>query len=77
MLSKKGIPVSPGIAFGRALVLDTEEFQIPRRRISPEECAAEKLHVEQAFKRTLAEYEQLRDSVRKHPRRNLLGAYLQ
>jgi phosphotransferase system enzyme I (PtsI) len=63
MLSKKGIPVSPGIAFGRALVLDTEEFQIPRRRISPEECVAEKLHVEQAFQRTLTEYEQLRESV--------------
>lgn len=63
MLSKKGIPVSPGIAFGRALVLDTEEFQIPHRRISPDECAAEKLRVEEAFQRTVAEYQQLRDSV--------------
>lgn len=63
MLSKKGIPVSPGIALGPALVLDTEEYQIPRRRIPPEECAAEQLRVEQAFHLTLAEYEVLRESL--------------
>jgi phosphotransferase system enzyme I (PtsI) len=63
MLTKKGIPVSPGIAYGRALVLDTEEFQIPRRRVTPEQCAEEKRRVEEAFARTLAEYEQLRESV--------------
>ncbi len=63
MLSKKGIPVSPGITFGQALVLDTEEFQIPRRRISAEQCEAEKLRIEEAFKQTLVEYRNLRESV--------------
>jgi len=63
MLSKKGIPVSPGIAVGPALVLDTEEYQIPSRRVAPADLAEEKRLVERAFERTLAEYQQLRDNV--------------
>lgn len=63
MLSKKGTPVSPGIALGPALVLDTQEYQIPHRRIPQEECAAEQRRVEQAFQQTLAEYRDLRDSL--------------
>jgi len=63
MLSKKGIPVSSGIAFGPALVLDTEDYQIPRRTISPAEIAEEKRLVEVAFRRTLEEYQKLRESV--------------
>ena len=30
---KRGIPVSPGVAIGPAMVLDTEWFRIPRRFI--------------------------------------------
>ena len=30
---KKGISASPGVAIGPALVLDTEEYRIPRRTI--------------------------------------------
>ena len=63
MLSKKGIPVSPGIALGPALVLDTEEYQIPRRRIPREQCAAEQQKVEQAFHRTIEEYQATRDHL--------------
>jgi len=33
---KRGIPVSPGVAIGPALVLDTEWFRIPQRAIAPE-----------------------------------------
>lgn len=33
MVTKKGINASPGIAIGPALVLDTEEYRIPRRTI--------------------------------------------
>ena len=28
---KRGIPVSPGVAIGPALMLDTESFRIPQR----------------------------------------------
>ncbi|MBN2448398.1 MAG: phosphoenolpyruvate--protein phosphotransferase [Phycisphaerae bacterium] len=33
MITKQGINVSPGVAIGPALVLDTEEYRIPRREI--------------------------------------------
>jgi phosphotransferase system enzyme I (PtsI) len=38
---KRGIPVSPGVAIGPALVLDTEGFRIPRRVIKPNQVADE------------------------------------
>jgi len=36
METKQGIPVSPGVAIGPALVLDTEWFRIPQRLVAPE-----------------------------------------
>jgi phosphotransferase system enzyme I (PtsI) len=33
---KRGIPVSPGVAIGPALVLDTDLFRIPQRTVAPE-----------------------------------------
>src|SRR5262245_6436989 len=40
---RRGIPVSPGVAIGPAMVLDTESYRIPQRFISrgayPEEIA--------------------------------------
>jgi phosphoenolpyruvate-protein phosphotransferase (PTS system enzyme I) len=43
---KQGIPVSPGVAIGPALVLDTEWFRIPQRLVPPEQVAdeIERLH---------------------------------
>src|SRR6267143_3917982 len=41
METKRGIPVSPGVAIGPALVLDTEGFRIPQRYIQPAELDAE------------------------------------
>jgi phosphotransferase system enzyme I (PtsI) len=38
---KRGIAVSPGVAIGPALVLDTEWFRIPRRTIDPADLDAE------------------------------------
>jgi phosphotransferase system enzyme I (PtsI) len=38
---KRGIPVSPGIAIGPALVLDTEWFRIPRRTLGTDALDAE------------------------------------
>jgi phosphoenolpyruvate-protein phosphotransferase (PTS system enzyme I) len=40
---KRGIPVSPGVAIGPALVLDTDWFRIPQRNIAPE-AVTEELH---------------------------------
>lgn len=38
---KQGIPVSPGVAIGPALVLDTEWFRIPQRLVAPGQSAGE------------------------------------
>jgi phosphotransferase system enzyme I (PtsI) len=38
---KRGIPVSPGVAIGPALVLDTEWFRIPQRAVAKDRVAEE------------------------------------
>lgn len=38
---KRGIPVSPGVAIGPALVLDTEYFRIPQRFVEGDRLSAE------------------------------------
>jgi phosphotransferase system enzyme I (PtsI) len=46
---KRGIAVSPGIAIGPALVLDTEGIRIPRRHIEPDRVDAEIIHLRQGL----------------------------
>jgi phosphotransferase system enzyme I (PtsI) len=41
MLELQGIPVSPGVAIGQALVFDREGYQISRRRVARSEAAKE------------------------------------
>lgn len=41
MFTRRGIAVSPGIAIGPALVLDTEGFRIPAKTVSPDQIDAE------------------------------------
>src|SRR5260370_14048792 len=45
----RGIAVSPGVAIGPALVLDTEGFRIPQRFVAPAEVAAEVGRLRQAL----------------------------
>ena len=40
---KKGIAVSPGISIARSLIIDSEDYRIPRRLIESEQQAAEVL----------------------------------
>jgi phosphotransferase system enzyme I (PtsI) len=47
---KRGIPVSPGVAIGPALVLDTEGFRIPQRFIEGDRAEAEVVRLHQALK---------------------------
>ncbi len=37
MITKKGINASPGVAIGPVLVLDSEEYRIPRKQVEPKE----------------------------------------
>jgi phosphotransferase system enzyme I (PtsI) len=46
---KRGIPVSPGVAIGPALVLDTEWFRIPQRFIEPHSAEEEVQRLRQAL----------------------------
>src|SRR3954468_9172642 len=46
---KRGIAVSPGVAIGPALVLDTEWFRIPERFIGPDQVAGEVERLRQAL----------------------------
>jgi len=52
---KKGIAVSPGIAIAKALVIDSEDYRIPRRTIMPSQRQAEIKKVRLAFKHAITE----------------------
>jgi phosphotransferase system enzyme I (PtsI) len=46
---KRGIPVSPGVAIGPALVLDTDWFRIPQRTVAPTTVPEEVRRLRQAL----------------------------
>jgi phosphotransferase system enzyme I (PtsI) len=52
---KRGIAVSPGVAIGPALVLDSEWFRIPQRVISPSQIDSECQRLQQALAQAAAE----------------------
>ncbi len=60
---RKGIPVSPGLAIAPAIVLDSEQFRIPRRTIEPHEVESEWARFEAAVERANAEIRELRQKV--------------
>jgi len=56
---KKGIAVSPGIAIAKSLVIDSEDYRIPRRSIMPSQRMAEVQRTRNAFKGAISELTQL------------------
>ncbi|MBI4056944.1 MAG: phosphoenolpyruvate--protein phosphotransferase [Elusimicrobia bacterium] len=52
MIIIKGVPASPGIAIGRAYVLEDEEIVVSRQEISPERVRSEVKRFKQALERT-------------------------
>jgi phosphotransferase system enzyme I (PtsI) len=56
---KKGIAVSPGIAIAKALVIDSEDYRIPRRTVMPSQRAAEIKRARLAFKHAITELDSL------------------
>jgi len=59
MKTRTGIPVSPGIAIAKAIVLDSDTHQIPRRSIDPDACPAEVERAYHAFMDATADLEKL------------------
>lgn len=56
---KKGIAVSPGIAIAKPLVIDSEDYRIPRRSILPSAKVAEVKRVRDAFRKAAGELEEI------------------
>ncbi len=56
---KKGVAVSPGISISRCLVIDAEDYRIPRRSIEPSQRLTETQRVRNAFRDTIAELTEL------------------
>jgi len=46
---KKGIAVSPGISIARSLIIDSEDYRIPRRPIEPSQRMVETQRIKNAF----------------------------
>ncbi len=63
MQKLQGIPVSPGVAIGEALVLDAEGFRIPERFVSRDAVAAELVRLERAVQAAAEELARHRDTI--------------
>ena len=63
METRKGIAVSPGVAIAPAIVLDSEQFRIPRRSIEPREVEPELARFGGAVERAQEEIRELRERV--------------
>ncbi len=63
MQTKKGIPVSPGIAIAPAMVLDGEDQPIPRRTVAPTQVPHELQRLDDALAASSAEVQELKDKT--------------
>ncbi len=59
MQIKKGINVSPGVAIGRAVVIDAEDVRVPRRTVAEACVPAERERLRQAIEASIHDIEQL------------------
>src|ERR1700676_5556813 len=60
---KRGIAVSPGVAIGPALVLDTEWFRIPQRSVDAAEVEAEVRRLHEALEDAARETRETQEAV--------------
>jgi phosphotransferase system enzyme I (PtsI) len=56
---KKGIAVSPGISIAKSLIIDSEDYRIPRRQIQPSQRMKEIQRIRNAFKNAICELTKL------------------
>jgi len=63
MQTRKGIPVSPGVAISRAVVLDTDEEAVPRRTLSAELLPAEHERLAEAISASVEELRGLHEET--------------
>lgn len=63
MLVLKGLPASPGIAIGPAVLLPGEVFSVSRQYISKQEVKSELSHIQAAIEKTFAELTECEQKV--------------
>ena len=63
MQSRKGIPVSPGVAISRAVVLDTDDQAVARKTVAPKNLPAEHKRLTAALDASMAELRSLHDQT--------------
>ena len=79
METKKGIAVSPGIVIARALIIDSEDYIIPRRSIEPSERMIEVQRVRNAFTAGIEELSKMgagRDSLEQGSIKDIFAVHL-
>ncbi|MBN2269025.1 MAG: phosphoenolpyruvate--protein phosphotransferase [Sedimentisphaerales bacterium] len=59
---KKGIAVSPGISIAKSLIIDSEDYRIPRRPIEPSQRIIETQRIKNAFAAASRELTKLADA---------------
>ncbi len=68
---KKGVAVSPGISIARSLIIDSEDYRIPRRLIEPSQRMTEIERTRGAFKAASNELTQLQAAHKTIEQRNI------
>jgi len=68
---KKGIAVSPGISIAKCLIIDSEDYRIPRRPIEPSQRRAETQRVRNAFIDAANELKALAEAQNQAPGGNI------
>jgi phosphotransferase system enzyme I (PtsI) len=64
---KKGIAVSPGVSIGKCLIIDSEDYRIPRRSIEPAQQVLEMQRVREAFRGAIRELMRLAEAQESAP----------
>ncbi len=59
---KKGIAVSPGVSIGKCLIIDSEDYRIPRRQIDASQRMNEVQRVRNAFRDAVVELTELEEA---------------
>jgi len=76
---KKGVSVSPGIAIAKCLIIDSEDYRIPRRLVSSNQRIKEIQRVRNAFKDAVAELARMeagQGDVDKHKIKDIFAVHL-
>ncbi len=76
---KKGIAVSPGISIAKALIIDSEDYRIPRRSISPSQRMVEVQRARNAFKdagNELIKLQSVQDKVAQNKIKDIFAVHL-